>query len=357
MAAYDLKEGLRELTGGRGVDVVYDCVGGDSSEAALRATAWHGRFLVVGFASGDIPKIPLNLLLLKGCEAIGVFWGEAVKRDPAGHRANMRQVLDWVAEGRLNPRIHAHLSARRDPRGNRRARPARGRRQGRADALIANSALAFRHSLPCCGDAARSSSVASVRVPMRLSRLAMLACGAIAALTSAYQPATAEGFFRKLFGWGSSRRSERIEPPTFNFGFGGQQLDYGRGYGQGYGDSGFPQDYAKYRTLCVRTCDGFYFPIGDSVGRERLYSDARDVLGALRRRGEAVLLPDQRRQRRHDGRHGRAAVRADADGVSLSQDAGAGLHVQTRAVVGGNRGTAPGLQGRGGRAGTDAQQQ
>jgi NADPH2:quinone reductase len=105
--AYDLKEGLRALTGGHGVDVVYDCVGGDSSEAALRATAWHGRFLVVGFASGDIPKIPLNLLLLKGCAAIGVFWGEAVKRDPEGHRANMRQVLQWVAEGRLNPRIHA----------------------------------------------------------------------------------------------------------------------------------------------------------------------------------------------------------------------------------------------------------
>jgi NADPH:quinone reductase len=102
----DLKEGLQALTGGRGVDVVYDCVGGDSSEAALRATAWQGRFLVVGFASGDIPKVPLNLLLLKGCEAIGVFWGEAVKRDPGRHRANMRQVLDWVAAGRLNPRIH-----------------------------------------------------------------------------------------------------------------------------------------------------------------------------------------------------------------------------------------------------------
>jgi NADPH2:quinone reductase len=102
----DLKEGLRGLTDGRGVDVVYDCVGGESAEAALRATAWQGRFLVVGFASGDIPRIPLNLLLLKGCDAIGVFWGEAVKRDPAGHRANMRQVLEWVAEGKLNPRIH-----------------------------------------------------------------------------------------------------------------------------------------------------------------------------------------------------------------------------------------------------------
>ena len=106
-ASADLKEGLRALTGGNGVDVVYDCVGGDSSEAALRAMAWNGRFLVVGFASGDIPKIPLNLLLLKGCDAVGVFWGEAVKRDPAGHRANMRQVLEWVAQGQLHPRIHA----------------------------------------------------------------------------------------------------------------------------------------------------------------------------------------------------------------------------------------------------------
>lgn len=101
------RNALRDAAGGHGVDAVYDCVGGDYAEPAIRALAWQGRFLVVGFAAGQIPKLPLNLLLLKGCSAIGVFWGEAVRRDPAGHRANMRQVLDWVAAGKLNPRIHA----------------------------------------------------------------------------------------------------------------------------------------------------------------------------------------------------------------------------------------------------------
>lgn len=103
----DLKQALRDATGGVGVDVVYDCVGADYSEPALRALAWQGRFLVVGFAAGKIPKLPLNLLLLKGCDAIGVFWGEAVRRDPEGHRANMMQVLDWVSSGSLTPHIHA----------------------------------------------------------------------------------------------------------------------------------------------------------------------------------------------------------------------------------------------------------
>ena len=101
----DLKTGLKDLTGGRGVDVVYDCVGGEQSEPALRAMAWQGRFLVVGFASGSIAKLPLNLLLIKGCSAIGVFWGEAMKRDPAGHKANMMKLLDWVKEERLKPLI------------------------------------------------------------------------------------------------------------------------------------------------------------------------------------------------------------------------------------------------------------
>ena len=101
----DLKQGLRELTDGRGVDVIYDCVGGRHAEAALRSIAWMGRFLVVGFAAGEIPKIPLNLLLLKSCDVAGVFWGEAITREPATHRENMGQVLDWVASGRLVPHI------------------------------------------------------------------------------------------------------------------------------------------------------------------------------------------------------------------------------------------------------------
>ena len=105
----DLKQGLRDLSGGKGVDVIYDCVGGDHAEAALRSIAWMGRFLVVGFAAGPIPKIPLNLALLKSCDICGVFWGEAAVRDPAGIRANITQVLEWVATGKLAPHIHATL--------------------------------------------------------------------------------------------------------------------------------------------------------------------------------------------------------------------------------------------------------
>jgi NADPH2:quinone reductase len=103
----DLKQALKDLTGGRGVDVVYDCVGSKYAEQAVRALAWEGRFLVVGFAAGDIPKLPLNLLLLKGADAVGVFWGEAVRRNPERHRANMIEVLRWVADGKLYPRIQA----------------------------------------------------------------------------------------------------------------------------------------------------------------------------------------------------------------------------------------------------------
>ncbi len=103
----DLKDALKAATDGNGVDVVYDCVGGDYAEPAVRALAWGGRFLVIGFAAGEIPKLPLNLLLLKGADAVGVFWGESVKRDPQGHRHNMTAVLNWVSEGKLVPHIHA----------------------------------------------------------------------------------------------------------------------------------------------------------------------------------------------------------------------------------------------------------
>lgn len=111
----DLKQGLRDLTNGRGVDVTYDCVGGDSTEAALRSMAWGGRHLVVGFAAGSIPRVPINLLLLKGCEVIGVFWGEAARRDPLSHKSNIASVLGWVASGKLSPHIHAALPLAETP--------------------------------------------------------------------------------------------------------------------------------------------------------------------------------------------------------------------------------------------------
>lgn len=103
----DLKTRLKALTDGCGVDVVYDPVGGAYAEAALRATGWRGRYLVVGFAAGEIPRLPLNLVMLKGCDVLGVFWGDAIIREPENHRDNMAQLLAWVAEGRIVPHVHA----------------------------------------------------------------------------------------------------------------------------------------------------------------------------------------------------------------------------------------------------------
>jgi NADPH2:quinone reductase len=103
----DLKEGLRRLTDGRGADVIYDPVGGPYSEPALRAMAWEGRFLVVGFAAGDIPKMPLNLVLLKSCDIRGVAWGAWTERDLDGHRGNTAQLLDWAMQGKLSTHLHA----------------------------------------------------------------------------------------------------------------------------------------------------------------------------------------------------------------------------------------------------------
>lgn len=94
-----LRDALRRLTGTRGVDVIYDPVGGDLAEQALRAIAWKGRFLVIGFASGTIPKMPLNLTLLKGCDICGVFWGDFAQREPEANAANNARLLQWTAEG------------------------------------------------------------------------------------------------------------------------------------------------------------------------------------------------------------------------------------------------------------------
>ena len=103
----DLKGRLKELTGQKGVDVLYDPVGGDYAEPALRAMAWEGRYLVLGFASGTIPRLPLNLVMLKGCAIIGVFWTAFVERNPDAHRANMELLLNWCEEGLIAPHIHA----------------------------------------------------------------------------------------------------------------------------------------------------------------------------------------------------------------------------------------------------------
>jgi NADPH2:quinone reductase len=103
----DLKLRLRELTEGRGVNVIYDPVGGAYSEPALRSMAWEGRFLVIGFAAGEIPKMPLNLVLLRSCDVRGVAWGTWTDRDLAGHRKNTEQIIAWEAQGKLSTHVHA----------------------------------------------------------------------------------------------------------------------------------------------------------------------------------------------------------------------------------------------------------
>jgi NADPH2:quinone reductase len=103
----DLKTRVRELTGGKGANMVFDPVGGDFSEAALRSCAWRGRFLVIGFANGAIPKLPANLILLKGCSVIGVFWGEYSVREPQSYYAEMSALVERLAAGELVPHVSA----------------------------------------------------------------------------------------------------------------------------------------------------------------------------------------------------------------------------------------------------------
>jgi NADPH2:quinone reductase len=103
----DVKTALRAVTDGAGVDVVYDPIGGGVGEAALRALRWGGRHLVIGFAAGDLPKFPMNIVLLKSLDVLGVYWGGWAERNPAGYRAEMAQIVSWFADGKLSAQIHA----------------------------------------------------------------------------------------------------------------------------------------------------------------------------------------------------------------------------------------------------------
>ena len=109
-AQEDLRERVKALTDGKGVDVVYDPVGGAMNLTAVKSLAWGGRLLVIGFASGDIPSIPANLLLLKSASAVGVLWGNSVRADPVRQGENMRQILQWLAQGALKPVIDTRFA-------------------------------------------------------------------------------------------------------------------------------------------------------------------------------------------------------------------------------------------------------
>jgi NADPH2:quinone reductase len=106
----DLRERIKALTEGKGPDVIYDPVGGMYAEPAFRSIGWRGRYLVVGFANGEIPKLPLNLTLLKGASLVGVFWGDFAKREPKHNQAAFEQMTGWIAEGKLKPYVSARYA-------------------------------------------------------------------------------------------------------------------------------------------------------------------------------------------------------------------------------------------------------
>ena len=99
----NIRDALKALTGGKGPDLVYDPVGGDLAEPVFRSIAWRGRYLVVGFAGGGIPALPLNLMLLKGASVVGVFWGDFVRREPQAFARDIQQLGQWYAEGKVHP--------------------------------------------------------------------------------------------------------------------------------------------------------------------------------------------------------------------------------------------------------------
>lgn len=115
----DLKARVKDLTGGKGVDVVLDPVGGSYFEQALRGMAWGGRYLIVGFAQGEIPKIPMNLPLLKGCSIVGVFWGDFSRKEADKNRENLKQLMNWISEGKIQKPIVSKYSLEDAPKALR----------------------------------------------------------------------------------------------------------------------------------------------------------------------------------------------------------------------------------------------
>ncbi len=111
----DMRAALKELTGGKGPDVVYDPVGGDLAEQVFRSIAWRGRYLVIGFAQGGIPALPWNLPLLKGASVVGVFWGSFVRHEPENNAKGMAELARWYAEGKIKPAIDQRLPMRELP--------------------------------------------------------------------------------------------------------------------------------------------------------------------------------------------------------------------------------------------------
>ncbi len=130
----NVRDRLKELTGGKGPDVVYDAVGGDLAEPVFRSIAWRGRYLVVGFAAGGIPALPWNLALLKGASVVGVFWGEFVKREPKAYAEALAHMAGWYAQGKLKPVIDARLPMSELPQAYARM----GSRQVKGKLLLVN---------------------------------------------------------------------------------------------------------------------------------------------------------------------------------------------------------------------------
>jgi NADPH2:quinone reductase len=112
-ARENLRERLKELTGGKGPDVIYDPVGGELAEPAFRSIAWRGRYLVIGFAGGAIPALPWNLMLLKGASVVGVFWGDFVRREPKAFAQGLRELARWYGEGKIKPVVDTRLPMHR----------------------------------------------------------------------------------------------------------------------------------------------------------------------------------------------------------------------------------------------------